>query len=567
MFAHAMLLVDNTMKPLYPLCLLAVLLWTACTHADYSRRMAEADRVMDLYPDSALRLLQGISPSDLEEGDRMRHRLLTVEAECRNGQMPASDSLLWPVIDYFHRAGDVFWEARGEYNRGCILYQNHRQAGQALDIFQRVKALMEQCGNTWWLGRTYGRMAYIYHSQGMYPQADSLYRQAEQVAVQVADTALWLEILDRRSVHLIAKGEDCYQEAETQLLKVYKLAQHKKFLKNRISCIETLSLLYSYMEDGEQALRYAQEAWKLEPDTTQSYMSSLLIGEAYYQLNRYDSATIWLEKTVVCRPSLAVRSAAYMRLADIAEELGDVEKALMYQKKYQQAEYDLAGRAQQVAEIRLTEQDQAHQQEQAQMKRLILICLAAIGVLAVCIVLLLGWRIRERKRRRRQMDTLMKYWWQEHWILLSAEPSAAEPEVRLLPPPAEREEQSAFNFDNLSACLQETEPYAKAKRILAHYKSYADYEEHFTVEDQDQLLHYIDLYTDGFIARLKKKASLSENDLRFCGLHLLGWSTQEIAVLLEKDRSGVYKRQKRILHHCFPEAGDEKLEKVLKSIK
>ena len=567
MFAHAMLLVDNTMKPLYPLCLLAVLLWTACTHADYSRRMAEADRVMDLCPDSALRLLQGISPSDLEEGDRMRHRLLTVEAECRNGQMPASDSLLWPVIDYFHRAGDVFWEARGEYNRGCILYQNHRQAGQALDIFQRVKTLMEQCGNTWWLGRTYGRMAYIYHSQGMYPQADSLYRQAEQVAVQVADTALWLEILDRRSVHLIAKGEDCYQEAETQLLKAYKLAQHKKFLKNRISCIETLSLLYSYMEDGEQALRYAQEAWKLEPDTTQSYMSSLLIGEAYYQLNRYDSATIWLEKTVVCRPSLAVRSAAYMRLADIAEELGDVEKALMYQKKYQQAEYDLAGRAQQVAEIRLTEQDQAHQQEQAQMKRLILICLAAIGVLAVCIVLLLGWRIRERKRRRRQMDTLMKYWWQEHWILLSAEPSAAEPEVRLLPPPAEREEQSAFNFDNLSACLQETEPYAKAKRILAHYKSYADYEEHFTVEDQDQLLHYIDLYTDGFIARLKKKASLSENDLRFCRLHLLGWSTQEIAVLLEKDRSGVYKRQKRILHHCFPEAGDEKLEKVLKSIK
>lgn len=117
---------DRVIKPLYPLCVLAVLLWTACTHADYSRRMVEADRVMDLYPDSALRLLQGISPSDLEEGDRMRHRLLTVEAECRNGQMPASDSLLWPVIDYFHQAGDVFWEARGEYNRGCILYQNHR---------------------------------------------------------------------------------------------------------------------------------------------------------------------------------------------------------------------------------------------------------------------------------------------------------------------------------------------------------------------------------------------------------------------------------------------------------
>lgn len=565
MFAHAMIH-DYTMKLLYPLCLLAVLLWTACTHADYSRRMAEADRVMDLYPDSALRLLQDISPSDLEEEDRMRHRLLTVEAECRNGQMPASDSLLWPVIGYFHQAGDVFWEARGEYNRGCILYQNHRQAGQALDIFQRVKTLMEQCGNTWWLGRTYGRMAYIYHSQGMYPQADSLYRQAEQVAVQVADTALWLEILDRRSVHLMAKGEDYYQEAETQLLRAYKLARHKKFLKNRISCIETLSLLYSYMQDGKQALRFAQEAWRLESDTARRYMSSLLIGEAHYKQDHYDSATVWLEKTITGGASLPVRLSAYMRLADIAEEQGDAEKALAYQKKYQQAETELTEQSQ-VTEIRLTEQSQVHRQEQTQMKRLILICLAAIGVLAVCIVLLLGWRIRERKRRRRQMDTLMKYWWQEHWILLSAEPSMAEPEVRLLPPPAEREEQPAFDFDNLSACLQETEPYLKAKRILAHYKSYADYEEHFTVEEQDQLLRLIDRHTDGFITRLKKKASLSENDLRFCGLHLLGWSTQEIAVLLEKDRSGVYKRQKRILHHCFPEAGGEKLEKVLKSIK
>lgn len=566
MFARAMLLVDNTMKPLYPLCLLAVLLWTACTHADYSRRMAEADRVMDLYPDSALRLLLGISPSDLEEGDRMRHRLLTVEAECRNGQMPASDSLLWPVIGYFHQAGDVFWEARGEYNRGCILYQNHRQAGQALDVFQRVKTLMERCGNTWWLGRTYGRMAYIYHSQGMLSQADSLYCKAEQICVQVGDTALWLETLERRSIHLIAMGEEHYREAETQLLKACQLAQRKLFLKNKIRCMLTLSQLYSYMEDGRRALWFAREAWLQEPDTTRKYMSSLLIGEAHYKQDHYDSATVWLERTITYRPSLAVRSAAYMRLADIAEELGDVEKALAYQRKYQQTENELTEQSQ-VTEIRLTEQSQVHRQEQAQMKRLILICLAAIGVLAVCIVLLLGWRIRERKRRRRQMDTLMKYWWQEHWILLSAEPSAAEPEVRLLPPPAEREEQSAFNFDNLSACLQETEPYAKAKRILAHYKSYADYEEHFTVEDQDQLLHYIDLYTDGFIARLKKKASLSENDLRFCGLHLLGWSTQEIAVLLEKDRSGVYKRQKRILHHCFPEAGDEKLEKVLKSIK
>lgn len=554
------------MKLMHYLLLLLCLCCLSCgSRTDYPNLLVKADSLIDARPDSALTLLHSIPPSALEEGDRMRHRLLTVEAECRNGQMPANDSLLLPVIGYFHRTGDVFWEARGEYNRGYILHKL-RQSGQALEIFQRAKTLMEQCGNAWWLGRTYGRMAYIYHSQGMYSQADSLYRKTEQLAVQVGDTALWLETLDRRSVHLIAQGEEHYREAETQLLKACQLAHHKLFLKNKIRCMLTLSQLYSYMEDGRRALWFAREAWLQEPDTTRKYMSGLLTGEAYYQLNRYDSAIIWFEKTIAYRPSLAVRSAAYMRLADIAEEQGDAEKALAYQKKYQQAETELTEQSQ-VTEIRLTEQSQAHRQEQSQMKRLILICLAAIGALAVCIVLLLGRRARERKRLRGQMDALMKFWWREHRVLLSAAPSVVEPGILLLPFNEPKEVHPLIDFDDLISHLRETELYAKVTRILSYHQSYNDYEEHFTVEDQNELLNLINRFTDGFITRLEKQVSLSEKDLRFCGLHLLGLSTQDIAILLEKDRSGVYKRQKRLLHQYFPDAGDEKLEKVLKSIK
>ena len=554
------------MKLMHYLLLLLCLCCLSCgSRTDYPNLLTKADSLIDARPDSALTLLHSIPPSALEKGDRMRHRLLTVEAECRNGQMPASDSLLLPVIDYFHRTGDVFWEARGEYNRGYILHKL-RQSGQALEIFQRVKIQMEQCGNTWWLGRTYGRIAYIYHSQGMYSQADSLYKETEQLAVQVGDTALWLETLDRRSVHLIAQGEEHYREAETLLLKACLLARQKKLVKYQSNCMETLSLLYSYMQDGEQALRCAREAWRLEPDTAKRYMSSLLIGEAHYKLNHYDSATFWLERTIACRPSLAVRSAAYMRLADIAEEQGDAEKALVYQKKYQQAETELTEQSQ-VTEIRLTEQSQAHRQEQSQMKRLILICLAAIGALAVCIVLLLGRRARERKRLRGQMDALMKFWWKEHRALLSAEPSVVEPEILLLPFNEPKEVHPLIDFDDLVGHLRETELYAKVTRILSYHQSYNDYEEHFTVEDQNELLNLINRFTDGFITRLEKQVSLSEKDLRFCGLHLLGLSTQDIAILLEKDRSGIYKRQKRLLHQYFPDAGDEKLEKVLKSIK
>ena len=553
------------MKLMHYLLLLLCLCCLSCgSRTDYPNLLVKADSLIDARPDSALTLLHSIPPSALEEGDRMRHRLLTVEAECRNGQMPASDSLLLPVIDYFHRTGDVFWEARGEYNRGCILYQDHRQSGQSLDIFQRAKTLMEQCGNTWWLGRTYGRMAYIYHSQGMLSQADSLYSKAEQISVQVGDTVLWLEILERRSIYLIAKGEYYYKEAETLLLKAYRLANHKQLINHQKKSVLTLSQLYSYMQDGRRALQFAREAWRLESDTARRYMSSLLIGEAHYKLNHYDSAMVWLERTVACRPSLAVRSAAYMRLADIAEEQGNAEKALVYQKKYGQTENELASQSQ-VVDIRLAEQEQFHRQGAKRLWQVVKVCLVVIGGLLVCVVLLLGWRFKERKHLRKQMNILMGFWLQEHQRLLVVKPSVPDSEILLLPSD-EPEVQPVFDFDELVGRLRETELYAKVTRIVSYYQSYDDYEEHFTVEDQSELLCLINRFADGFITHLKKQVSLSEKDLRFCGLHLLGLSVQDIAVLLEKDRSSVYKRQKRILDRYFPDAGKKRLEDVLKRL-
>lgn len=559
------------MKLTHYLLLLLCLCCLSCgSRTDYPNLLVKADSLIDARPDSALTLLHSIPPSALEEGDRMRHRLLTVEAECRKGQMPTSDSLLLPVIGYFHRTGDVFWEARGEYNRGYILHKL-RQSGQALEIFQRVKTMLEGCGNTWWLGRTYGRIAYIYHNQGMFSQADSLYRKTEQLAVQVGDTALWLETLDRRSVHLIAQGEEHYREAETLLLKACLLARQKKLVKYQSNCMETLSLLYSYMQDGKQALRCAQEAWKLEPDTALRYTSSLLIGEAYYQLNRYDSAAIWLEKTIAGGASLPVRLSAYMRLADIAEEQGNAEKALAYQKKYQQAENEIHNQSQ-TTEIRLTEQELLYQRGRDKLKWGLYMCLSVIIFLLLLSVFLWRFRIKERKRIRQQIKYVFGQWMQVHYEEQSRVLSAtSDRQMMLLSDCSSEKEETplkTFDFDSLLIHIRQTELYVKAKQIIAYHKDFEGYEEHFTLTDQNRLLHDIDSCTDGFITYLKTRClALNEDDLRFCALHLLDFSVQQIAVLLEKDRSSVYKREKRILKDKLHCPVDSKLGNVLKSIK
>lgn len=531
------------MKSLLYIALFFLFILASCSRHDaFSPTLTSIDSLIESRPDSALKLLQSMNHSKLREPqEKYLYALLTIESNCRNNQTLANDSILLPIIDYFHRTNETYWEARAEYNRGHILYHTIHQAGKALESFSRAKTLMEECGNKRWLGRTYARMAYIFHNEGMFLQADSLYLQAQQVAMQINDTILWLETLDRRSIHLIAQGKDYYREAETLLQKACQLAQDKKFLKSKISCMLTLSQLYSYMQDARQALQFAQKAWMLKSDTATNGLSELLIGEAYYQLNCYDSATIWLKRIIVDDSSLPIHSAAYMRLAEMAEEQGETEIALEYQKKYHQIENEVQNQSQ-TTEILLTEQELLYQKNQDQLKWKLRIYLSIISALLI-FSLFIYYVLRIKKRTRMQQYTK----------------SLKKEEEKTAP--------GTFDFNQLQIHLPQTPIYAKTKQIIAYYNDFGEYEEHFSLADQDQLLHDINHCTNGFITHLKKRfPALSEDDLRFCSLHLLGLSVQQIAILLEKDRSSVYKREKRILKDKLSCQTSNNLEKVLKNI-
>ena len=550
------------MKLMHYLLLLLCLCCLSCgSRTDYPNLLTKADSLIDARPDSALSLLHSILPSALEEDDRMRHRLLAVEAECRCGIFTVNDSVVSTLVDYFRQRDDVTMLAKVYYCR-ALLYSGRQQYDMALITYRKAIPYVRRAQDWRLLGRIYGNMGYLLQNNGLDVQADFLYLQAKQMAFRSGDTLLWAETLHRQAIYQLGRGREAYPKAEQLLQQSYNMLDDDR----RSGVSLSFSYLYSRMKRSDLALHYAKEAVRLsQRDSSQLFRAYVVLGDVFYQTAQYDSACCYFLQSMRSEAS-EVKMNACIRLADIARKQEDWKLVAYYQdleSKYR----EMYSKQEQREEIILAEKDLLHQQEQSQMKRLILICLAAIGALAVCIVLLLGRRARERKRLRGQMDALMKFWWKEHRALLSAEPSVVEPEVLLLPFNEPKETHSLIDFDDLVSHLRETELYAKVTRILSYHQSYNDYEEHFTVEDQNELLNLINRFTDGFITRLEKQVSLSEKDLRFCGLHLLGLSTQDIAILLEKDRSGVYKRQKRLLHQYFPDAGDEKLEKVLKSIK
>ena len=159
---------------------LLLLVFAACTHIDYVRRLAVADSLLYIRPDSALTLLRSIPPDYLDtEEERMRHALLTVEAECRNRIPQRNDSLLRVAVDYFRCTGDKRWEARGEYARGYVLYNYLKDGGKAIETYHQAEELAKSVKDKRLLTRIYNGMAYIYQREGLGKQSDSLYNKVE----------------------------------------------------------------------------------------------------------------------------------------------------------------------------------------------------------------------------------------------------------------------------------------------------------------------------------------------------------------------------------------------------
>lgn len=103
--------------------------------------------------------------------------------------------------------------------------------------------------------------------------------------------------------------------------------------------------------------------------------------------------------------------------------------------------------------------------------------------------------------------------------------------------------------------------FVKIKRIIEYYKNYSDYEEHFTKIDQLQLVQDVDIQLGNFTVRLKRKyPELTAEDIDFCCLYLLELSGTEIAIILERDRSTIFRREKKILKDKMGSSANSMME-------
>ena len=536
--------------------LFAIYLLIACTHSGRDSKLVQAETLMQKFPDSALHLLQEIRPEELNSlEDQAYHALLLTEVKDKNFIQQTEDSLIRIAVQYYDSTKNIPMQARSYYYLGCI-WRDKDNHPEALKEFFKAIFYSKKANDNKLTGYIYNNIANLYLSQRLNEQADSIYQITEKLAIQEKDSNLWADVLSQRGTIDINRGKRYYNEAEQKILTAFKVSCHIAQKSMIAKTAYSLSLLYGRMNMGEKAVKFAKLNIIHQDNPNVTYRDFLILGEAYYKVSQYDSALIFLNKSL-CSDDNYTKAGAYMRLADIAQKQGNLKKALEMERKYS-AHLDSAQQKQQSAAIVTTEKNILIQRKQSEFKTNLeqLYCYIATGTaffLASFLVLLkcykrkviyykqkemeMSKKLEEMLRQKNEQISFLQKEIAQHRHSQTEKQTLKE-ELHTLK--TERQALLKESYEHSGVCV-------KMKRIIQSYKKTDKSNERFDEEDWKQLIAETDIRWNDITIRLAAKNPLSQDEIYLCCLHLTDIPTSHFRYLMECSRDAIYKKAKRIL--------------------
>lgn len=561
----------DTMKNNIALIILLIaFLPVACNERQSNnRQLILADSLMQSRPDSALCILQDISMEKLTtQADSAYYVLLLTQARDKNYVVQTDDSLIRYAVAYYDKMNDVRMQAKAHYYWGCVYRDMNRQA-EAFREFLIAAPLTEKAKEKRQLGLVYNNIGFIYNMQGFNEKADSIYQLMEVIAQEVKDTVLWSEALSRQASINLMKGGNYFSMAEQKLLNAFVVADKMEHNGLKADISASLSNLYSRMNQGEKALYYAKLNLSLRKDTARSYHAFLILGDAYYKCEQYDSAIFYLNKSLMSK-DYGKKAGAYMRLADIAMIQGNAALSVELERNssaYKDSLYKF--RRSVVANEMIEAETDAHTMLQKiyYKGRLNMYLYAFILITAMIIIVALSLY----KRYRRKNDLLQKDKQQlekvnqdlsQHYANLQTDITEKDLEIENL-----RKELASHQIDEeerakLQAELDEmilkrrtlakeaflhSPLYAKMQAIIQDYQDRDESDEEISDQEWQEFVVGMDVQWNNAITDLCVRYQLSKEELHLVCLNLAGFPFSHLEYLLRLSRRTLYRKKSALL--------------------
>lgn len=533
------------------IALIAILtaLLTACTETTgYNTTLVQADSLMNLHPDSALNMLESISTDSLKtKADRAYHALLLTQARDKNYIVQTDDSLIQVAVRYYDTHENAPLQARAYYCWGS-LYRDRNDYSQAIDKYTiALSHINGRSENAELKASLYSNLGYLYYTQGLSTEADSIYQRAELLAKSQKDTASLCYTLSQRGMISLEQGKTYYPKAEQQMQQALSIGKAFSDSTILVPIYHSLGMLYSLMPKPGQALLYARLNYSGLKDTQHCYRTFLLLGNAYFINGQYDSAGIFLQKILKAERYYDTKADACMRLSEIAQKKGDMETSILLERKRTMYQ-DSAQINQQGHDILNTVIAHERNNSNTISKRsTYILCTVSTIFLAISFVCIFYFRKKHLQHKAEKKE------WEE---TLQAE--IAKANLRRKQELAEKERENATLQEKVSQLVvkkpthrqeeyKTSALYIKVSRITKDLQK-VETKENLNEEEWSQFTALTNAGWYGIITYLDERYNLSAEEIRICCLYLAQVPVIHMGHFLHiQSRSTIQARTKNIL--------------------
>lgn len=532
---------------------------------------------MQEYPDSALSLLETFSFSQkVSSAQSARYALLLTQAHDKNYITHTDDSLIRIAVDYYDSIGeDVGLRAKAHHYWGRVQQERNKIPSCVREYLLAI-SLAEKAEEKNISYLAYANLGFVFYMADFNDKADSCFRQAELLAVQFNDSARLAWVLAETGENCMAKGEAFYPVAKQYLDRALMIAKVTGNKSVEGIASSSLSTYYSLHQDGRSAVEFAKRCIALSGNDSTYYGAYLSVGDGYYQLGQYDSAKVYLQKSLPVNVAETL-SGVYMRLSDIAKAEGRYEEAIKQEnlltdcldsmRVHQQS----AAIASAIKDASIHSIRQRHATSFSRFQYLLIVLFTILALLVVFFI---------RKRKKYYQDALKvrieREKLRDRFTRELEQKSLALEQLRQSLPLRQDEVESAETqqmrtqicaLENekrliLKSLLEHVEVYLKMQQIIRYYKEYGDYKEHFEHDDWLHLMASIDTSEQFCECLLACDNSLADDEIHLCYLLQIGLSIIDISIVMSCTRDNVYKKKKAVFSKLKLAAENDDLKAI-----
>lgn len=530
----------------------------------YPAPMAQAESVVNAYPDSALRLLQAMDGRlDGEpEETRMYHTLLTIKAKDKLLMPHTTDSLILPVVRFYETYGDRSRLTEAYFYLGAT-YRDLNDVPHALKAYHRAAETGEKTGMNELMGMIYGQMGILFTYQDIYDEALDMFRLSMDYYGTLGDSTRYAG-----SLRGIARIYDCKQQKDSaewhykEALRIYKRWQYDR---KAVSLSAELGCFYLGHGEKERAKTLLTEAFRNHYREDNVLLS---MGRIYQQEHKPDSARHYFHQ-VLAGTDYRMQCYAYYYLSELEKQQGDMQAAARYRDQYRTMKdsLDAITQTNAVEKLHLLYNYQHEEQKNRQLDQknraylqhiyLLLSCLAVIILLAIVAMQYVRHKkqvaVEQEKRLRRVQEEKYR---QSRACLEANERQLHELEHRL--------EEAAANNDTLQSRLllaqkemlelsnrqnlafrdnrELLETAFRQSDIYIFFHKAGNEENHIKVTEGhwEELRSALDTTYSHFTDRLYALyPKLSQQELRICYLVKTGIPVKGMACLLARSKAAI----------------------------